>query len=124
MRVEGLIINYTAGAAVNPYRFVKHGSSDQQAIQASAATDAIIGVSDQMGADATGDPLDVIRSDLAEVEYGGSVTRGDPLTSDSDGRAITATVDGSRIAGYAETSGVVGDIGSYHAVPGYLAAGA
>ncbi len=124
MRVEGLIINYAAGATVNPLRFVKHGSSNTEAVQASGPTDAIIGASDQLGADAAGDPLDVIRSGLAEIEYGGNVTRGDPLTSDAEGRAVTATVDGSRIAGFAEVSGVSGDHGSYHAAPGFLAGGA
>lgn len=124
MRVEGLIINYNAGAAVAPHRIVKHGGSDSEAIQAAAATDALIGVSDQLGADASGDPLDVIRSDLGEVEYGGNVTRGNPLTSDADGKAVAATTDGARIVGFAEVSGVDGDIGSVHIAPGFYAAGA
>ena len=124
MRVEGLITNYNAGAAVAPYRIVKHGSGDRVAVQASAAADAAIGVSDQLGAAATGDPMDVIHSGLAEVEFGGNVTRGNPLTADADGKAIAATVDGCRIIGFAEVSGVDGDIGSVLIAPGFYAAGA
>jgi hypothetical protein len=52
---------------------------------------------------------------IAPVEYGGNVTRGDPLTSDGDGKAITATAAGGsnvRLIGIAGSSGVLGDIGS------------
>lgn len=120
MRVEGLIINFTAGAEVKPYRIVKFGSSDKAAIQATAATEALIGISDQLGADAAGDPLDVIRSGLAEVEYGGNVTRGDWLTADSQGRAVATTTAGDNVIGRAEQSGVSGDIGSVMIAHGTL----
>lgn len=115
MRVEGMIINFNAGAAVAPYRIVKFGANDKEAIQATGSSDASIGVSDQMGAEAAGDPLDVVRSGLAEVEYGGNVTRGDWLTSDAEGRAVTASPAAgatAQIIGRAEQSGVLGDIGS------------
>lgn len=124
MRVEGLIINYDAGAAVNPLRIVKRGASDREAIQATDGSAAFLGVSDQLGADAAGDPLDVIRSDLGEVEYGGNVTGGDWLTSDSVGRAIATTTDGDNVIGRAETSGVLGDHGSVFIAPGTYSAGA
>ena len=124
MRVEGLITNYNAGAKVEPYRIVKHGSGDRVVVQAAAAADAMIGVSDQLGANAAGDPMDVIHSGMAEIEFGGNVTRGQPLTSDADGKAIAATVDGCRTIGFAEVSGVSGDIGSVLIAPGFYAAGA
>lgn len=120
MRVEGLIINYAAGGAVNPLRIVKHGAADREAVQAAGNTDALMGVADQMGAGTAGDPLDVIKSDLAEVEYGGNVTRGDWLTSDSEGRAVTAAPAAGetvQVIGRAEVSGVLGDHGSVHVSP-------
>lgn len=126
MRIEGLIRNFNAGAEVKPYRIVKFGTSDNEAIQAAAATDMSIGVSDQLGAEAAGDPLDVIRSGLAEVEFGGNVTRGEPLTADSQGRAVVAAPTAGqsvRIIGHAEVSGVAGDIGSAHLAPGTLTNG-
>lgn len=112
---EGLILNYNAGATVNGFRIVKHGTSDQEVIQAAANTDAIIGVAEQLGADAAGEPIDVWRTGVAQVEYGGNVTRGDPLTADADGKAITAAPAAGanvRLVGFAEVSGVAGDIGS------------
>jgi hypothetical protein len=121
MRIEGLITNKNAGGEVLPYRIVKFGANDNAVIQAAAATDASIGVADQLGADAAGHPIDVIRSGIAEVEYGGNVTRGVALTADSQGRAIAATAGANvRIIGFAEVSGVVGDIGSVHIAPGFI----
>lgn len=124
MRIEGLITNFNAGAEVRPYRIVKFGASDKTAVQAAAATDASIGVADQMGAASAGDPLDVIRSGIAEVEFGGNVTRGAWLTADADGKAVATTTDGAQVIGRAEVSGVDGDIGSVLIAPGMYAAGA
>lgn len=53
----------------------------------------------------------MVFSGIAEVEYGGNVTRGDLLTSDANGKAIATTTAGNRIIGIAMASGVSGDIG-------------
>lgn len=111
-----LIVSFIAGAAIAARRIVVFGSDDNTVVTASAATGSLIGVSD-LGADAAGDRLDVILDDIAEVEYGGTVTRGDHITSDANGKAITATVAGSRVIGFAMVSGVAGDIGSINIVP-------
>ncbi len=117
MRNELFIKACYAGAAILPFRIVKHGAADAFAIQAAAAGDASFGVSDSLGAAAANDPVDIIRGGIAEVIYGGTVTRGDPLTSDASGRAIKAAT-GNRIIGFAEVSGVVGDRGSVFIAPG------
>ena len=117
MRNELFIKACYAGAAILPFRIVKHGAADAFAIQSAAAGDASFGVSDSLGAAAANDPVDIIRGGIAEVVYGGTVTRGDPLTSDSQGRAIKAAT-GNRIVGFAEVSGVVGDRGSVFIAPG------
>ncbi len=114
MRVPGSIINYVAGGALAKYRIVCFGAADGTVVQAAAATDLIIGVTEGF-AYAAGDRPDVVRSGLAEVEYGAAVTRGQPLTSDASGRAVPAApAAGSnvRLIGYAEVSGASGDIGS------------
>lgn len=116
MRNELFIKACYAGAAVLPYRIVKHGSADGFAIQAAAGTDASFGVSDGLGQTTANEPLDVIRGGIAEVVYGGTVTRGDPLTSDSAGRAVKAAT-GNRVIGYAEVSGVINDRGSVFIAP-------
>ena len=117
MRNELFIKACYAGAAILPFRIVKHGAADAFAIQSAAGADASFGVSDSLGAAAANDPVDIIRGGIAEVVYGGTVTRGDPLTSDAQGRAIKAAT-GNRIVGFAEVSGVVGDRGSVFIAPG------
>jgi hypothetical protein len=110
-RNEGLIKSFVPGAAVAAFRCVKHDTTDNSVIQGAAATNALIGVSSSLGAESTDDTVDVVLGGTAEVEYGGTVTRGDLLTSDSTGRAITTTTAGNRTIGVAMASGVVGDIG-------------
>lgn len=120
MANEGLVKTYIAGAAIVKHRIVKHGSGDRAAVQAAAATDLLLGVSDSLGADASGDPCDVIRSGIANVEYGGNVTRGQKLTADADGKAVAAAPAAganAQIIGIAEVSGVSGDIGKVLIVP-------
>lgn len=115
MRNPGLQKNYSAEAAIAAYRIVKFGAADGGILQSAAAADKHVGVIDRMPAAVAGDRVDVIRSGIAEVEYGGTVAAGDLLTSDASGRAIVATASAGsnvRVVGVAEVAGVVGDIGS------------
>jgi hypothetical protein len=102
-----------AAGAIAPYRIIKHGATDYAVLQAAAATDAICGVTQQLGA-AQGQRVDVAIGGVeTEVEYGGIVTRGDPLTSDANGKAVKAVpVAGQvvRTIGFADVSGVAGDV--------------
>lgn len=99
---------YTAGGTINPYRLVKFGGADTTLLQAAAASDALIGVSGQVGA-ASGEVLDVTLIGIGEVMAGGNITRGNMLTADSNGKAVVAS-DGNVIAGKALMSAVAGDI--------------
>jgi folate-dependent tRNA-U54 methylase TrmFO/GidA len=119
MSNPGLIKSKRVEGDVNPYRFVKHGSADGVVAQGAAATDALCGVSHNVGAE-DGGIVDVIKSDITEIEYGGTVAAGDPLTSDAEGKAIKATVSGSRVGGYAEVSAVAGDIADMYINLGIL----
>lgn len=115
MRIPGLTTNHTADAAIAAYRIVKFGAADGNVAQAAAATDLSIGVTDRIAAAAAGDRIDVHRSGIVEVQYGGNVTRGQKLTSDANGKAIAAAPAqgvNNQIIGVAEVSGVDGDIGS------------
>lgn len=121
MRNPGLQKNYTAEAAIAAYRVVKFGAADGGILQAAAATDKAIGVTDRIAAAAAGDRIDVIRTGIAEVQYGGTVAAGDLLTADASGRAIVAAAGAganARVIGVAEVAGVVDDIGSMLIVPG------
>ena len=103
-----------AAAIILPYRIVKFDAADATYAQTAAATDLSVGVCESVGPD-KGETVDVIKAGIADVEYGGTVTRGQPLTSDAQGRAVAAApTAGSnvRIIGFAEVSGVSGDIGA------------
>lgn len=108
--------NGVAGAAVEPFRIVKFSNADGKYVQSSAATDLHAGVSESIAA-ADGERIDVCRIGIAAVTYGGTVVRGQKLTSDADGKAVAVTKDGDQVIGIAEVSGVAGDIGAVLLVP-------
>lgn len=119
-----LIKNYYAGAAIPKRRIVKFGAGDNLVILSAgaAATEFSIGITAEVDV-VTGEPVDVIREGFADVEYGGTVTRGAPITSDSTGRAVAAAPaagTNNRIIGFAEVSAVVGDVGPAYISPSML----
>ena len=114
--------NYTAEAAIAAHRIVKPGATDGSVLQAAAATDALIGVTEGLAPEA-GERVDTVKSGIADVEYGGAVTRGQLLTADADGKAVAAAPAAGanvRIIGVAEVSGVAGDIGQVLIAPGLM----
>ena len=121
MRNEILVKSFVPAAAIAGYRIVKHDAADNRIVQSALGTDEHLGVSTFVGASATDDTVDVVMMGIAEVELGGTVTRGDNLTSDAQGRAITATTEGQRVIGKAMASGVVGDIQPVFLAPSVLA---
>lgn len=122
-----------AGGNVSPRRILQYGADDLHAIQATAGTDLLIGVStipdsepDPIPVGATANPVvlaedifDIVFSGLTEVEYGADVTRGQRLTSDANGRAIPAT-PGDYTVGFATKDGADGDWGSLIVVQGQV----
>lgn len=115
VRFDGLITPHKPGAAIAKYRFVVHGTNDYEVIQASGHDTPIIGVSTRKAVAATDPQVDIVRSGVAEIEYGAAVARGDPVTSDAAGKAVKSAPGAGEeewIGGIAEVSGVSGDIGS------------
>lgn len=115
----GQDFSYTASGSMTQWAFAKHSTAtDRTVLVAAAASDPIIGVCQD---DATNGQRTQIRTaGRTSIVYGGTVTRGDLLTSDSSGRAITYTkatvftgtpyiVSGSPVYGVAEESGVVSE---------------
>ncbi|WP_019024061.1 MULTISPECIES: capsid cement protein [unclassified Thioalkalivibrio] len=111
MKNELYIKNFDAASEVQPHRLVVFGDSDTKAAQATDGSAAFIGVSDSLGAADAGEPMDVVMAGAAEVELGGTVTRGDRLTADAQGRAVKASA-GDHIVGIAMMAGDAGDHGS------------
>ena len=105
-----------AGGAVSPHRIVKYGDADGKVVQSAAAGDAHVGISGRATA-AAGGRVEIARAGIADVEFGGNVTRGALLTADADGKAVAAA-DGNRVIGIAEVSGIDGDIGQVLVAPG------
>lgn len=114
MANPGLFKTFTAESAVSAYTIVKHGTADTNVVPAAASTDALLGVCGMVAGD-LGKRVDIVLDDIAEVIYGGTVTRGDWLTSDANGKAITAAPGAgvnANVIGRAMVSGVSGDIGT------------
>jgi Uncharacterized conserved protein (DUF2190) len=112
----------TAEASIAAYRIVKPGTSDGNYLQAAAATDFLVGVCESVGP-AIGERVDVIKSGIADVEFGGTVTRGGPVTADASGKAVAAAPGAGsnvRIIGFAEVSAVSGDIAPVLIAPGVM----
>lgn len=107
-----LIKSLTAAAAIAPFRIVKF-SAAETVIQATAATDSLMGVSNEVGA-ASGERQDVVLAELAYVEASAAIALGAPITSDAVGRAVTAAPAAgvnNRIIGYAwDAAAATGDI--------------
>lgn len=113
MSNPNMIRNFKAEAAVPAFTIIKHGTADGQVVPGAAATDKLLGVSTDIPA-AINERCDAILGGIADVLYGGAVARGDMLTSDASGRAVTAAPAAganNRVIGVAMVSGVLGDIG-------------
>ena len=113
MANRGLVKSYAAGAAISPCHFVKFGTSDYTVVTTAAVSDAIIGISVPLVSAALGDPVDIIQQDIADLTLGGTVTRGDLLTSDANGCGVTAAPAAgvnNRTGAIALISGVSGDV--------------
>ena len=105
--------NRKATGAIPAYRIVKPGANNGEVTLASAATDALMATTGQLAAKAAGDKVDVAMFGLNEVELGGAVANGDPLTSDASGKAVKANPAAGanvRCIGYADTDGTNGAV--------------
>jgi hypothetical protein len=113
MANRDLVKTYSAEAAIAACRIVKPGAADYGVLQSAAVSDKLIGVTVPNVAIASGESCDVIHEGIAELQLGGTVTRGDLLTSDASGQGTTAAPaagTNNRIIGIALVSGVSGDI--------------
>lgn len=118
-----LALNYIAESAITINRLVKPGAADTGVVQASAATDSITGVVNELSV-VTGERVDVVHQGVAWVEAGAAIVRGAPITSDANGRGITAAPAAGanvRILGIAlESASAAGDVIRVLLEPGYM----
>lgn len=109
--------SFVAGGTIVPFTLVKFGADDNTVVAAAAVADFLLGVADipHQGNAVTGERVDVVVNGVAEVKYGGTITRGQLLTTDASGYAVAAAPaagTNNRIIGVALQSGVSGDVGS------------
>lgn len=123
MSTLGTIKNFTSAGAIASYRIVAAGASDGIVKQATAASDKLLGCTGVGRVDAADKRIDVCLDNIQQIEFGGDVAFGDPLTSDAQGRAIKAEPAAGanvRVVGNALESGSLGVIGYVHIVPSTL----
>ena len=106
------IFGYNATVDIDPYLILKYGANDYDVAIAAASTDELAGVSGSVKTLA-GQTCDMTEAGPAFVKLGGTVARGDLLTSDANGHAIAAVPAAgvnARIVGKARVSGVANDV--------------
>lgn len=109
-----LAINKKAAAAIPRGSICVFVTDDDTVTFAASATAMSIGVLNQAKAAATDDRVDVQIEGIANVLAGGTVARGDLLTSDANGAAITTVTATNRVIGMALKSAVAGDLFDVH----------
>lgn len=103
------IHTFSAGSGgVRPNRIVKQ-SARGEVVEAAAATDLPLGVAlDYQKADrsaiAQGEQVDVAEDGVVRVEAGASLSIGDKITSDANGRAASTTTGGDEVLGIAQNA--------------------
>lgn len=119
MSLSNLFRSRVAEGAVSAYHIVKAGTADMSCVAAAAATDKLLGTSDELD-HTTGETVDLQLGPVGKVVLGGTVAAGDALTSDANGKAVKTTTIGDRIIGFAEIAGVANDIVTYMRAPGVV----
>ena len=103
------IKSFVAPSAIGGRKLVTFGVADGEVVEATAVTDTLIGVAEQIGS-RDNDRVDVVVGGICEVEAGGTITRGDVLTANASGKAVTSSAGTDRIVGIAMQSAVSGDV--------------
>ena len=102
-------------AVATAFTIAKFGADDDTLDVASAATDKLLGIF-QHTTTTAGDIVRMMMIGISRCKLGGTVTRGNPITSDSAAKGVAATA-GQSIVGFAMASGVSGDIIPVFMVP-------
>jgi len=103
-------------ALATAYLIAKFGADDDTLAQATASTEELVGVF-QHTTSAIGEEVRVMLDGISRVVLGGTVARGNYLTSDANGKAVAAAPGAgvnAYVIGQALASGVAGDIIPVH----------
>ena len=115
----GLIKNFDAATPIAAHRIVAMFTDDFAVRQANSVAQPIIGVSEHGNdGNALADRCDGVMSQIGYVEFGATITPGQPIISDAEGKAIpfdkTAYIEDVEIwvLGIALEGGDAGTIGN------------
>lgn len=111
--------SFQAVGAIAPYRVAAFTGPDGAVQQAASATDPLVGAADGLGG-SPGSTVDVDQGGWSEVQAGGPIAAGDPLTSDANGCAVKAAPAAGATAnciGIAQVAAVAGDVLDYLVAP-------
>lgn len=100
-----------AGAAITAFTIAKFGGDDETMVPAAGNTDELIGIF-QHGAE-NGKEVRVMLGGISRLKLGGTVARGNYVTSDGSGNGVAIGSTGGTnytVIGKALASGVSGDI--------------
>jgi len=99
-------------AAVTAFTIAKPGADDDHFIVSTAVSDSLIGIF-QHATMAAEEQIRVMLKGVSSLKLGGTVARGDYLTSDASGQGVAAAPAAgvnNNVIGKALASGVAGDI--------------
>ncbi len=99
---------FIAAVDIPAHRLVKFAADDSTVTLATAGTDDVIGVSDNVDVKA-GNTVDVALLGVEKVQYGGVVERGKAITAGAGGKAV-AGADGDNLIGIALAATAENDI--------------
>lgn len=103
-------------ALATAYLIAKFGADDDTLAQATSSTEELVGVF-QHTTSVAGDEVRVMLDGISRIVLGGTVARGNYLTSDANGKAVAAAPGAgvnAYVIGQALASGVAGDIIPVH----------
>lgn len=104
-------ITLKQGTAVTPCTIVKGGSADSTVIEATAATDEVLGVASEVSTDTANDPVGVYFAGVALVKASAAITRFSKVGATTGGEGVAVTSAGNRYVGYAlEAATTAGDL--------------
>jgi hypothetical protein len=119
MSISSTFRSRVAAAGIGAFLIVKADAAPNSCVKAAAATDKILGTSDELD-HVAGEMVDIAVGPIGKVRLGAVVAAGDALTSNVDGKAIATTTTGNRIIGFAEQAGVLNDVITYLRAPGVV----
>lgn len=105
--------------SVAQYRIVKLGTDADTVVAATAASDKVIGVTDESADGVAGNPVGVILDGVVKLTILAASTKGDYIIATTAGKGATGTTDKDKIIGILlETTTVANQVAQVRLTPG------